>query len=361
MAQHGLKNTTLSPVLIGTQSIPASSTLIFHDSATHFSDFQDDIDTALTTSGALNSLLSNDTIQYVVDGVVKTDQQFYEFWGSYLGYVVVKTLPPPQPNDTQMSTPQASSMFWASPVGATKGAPVFRRIDAADIPDLGASYAKVTGQTFSGKVVTVASSASRAGLSILPGVSPSIPLDGDVWTTNSGIFAQVNGSTYQLNSTQTFLPTAGGTMTGKIQLVASSGGSASLNLPVGTAPTTSVSGDLYAVSGHVLKYSTGTIEKTLAFIESANSWGSKQTFAASTVSGSSINVLPGTSPSSPSSGDVWNNNGALTWYNGTTALVVAALNAPNTWSSSQTFNYIATFNASVVVQSAKLSRLLLLR
>lgn len=46
-----------------------------------------------------------------------------------------------------------------------------------------------------GRLVTAASTANRAGFSIPLGIAPSSPVDGDLWLTSSGIFVQVNGST----------------------------------------------------------------------------------------------------------------------------------------------------------------------
>jgi hypothetical protein len=55
-----------------------------------------------------------------------------------------------------------------------------------------------------GKVViadrteTAASTTARAGLNIAPGTAPTSPTDGDVWTTGSGMFVQIGGSSYDL-------------------------------------------------------------------------------------------------------------------------------------------------------------------
>lgn len=42
--------------------------------------------------------------------------------------------------------------------------------------------------------------ASVGGLRITPGIAPSAPADGTLWVTDTGVFARVNGSTYQLTS-----------------------------------------------------------------------------------------------------------------------------------------------------------------
>lgn len=49
--------------------------------------------------------------------------------------------------------------------------------------------------TFLGKLVTVASTAARAGFILPPGAAPSAPVDGDVWTTTSGMYVRINSAT----------------------------------------------------------------------------------------------------------------------------------------------------------------------
>ncbi len=60
---------------------------------------------------------------------------------------------------------------------------------------LGYSPVNRAGDTMFGQLRASASSASGAGLVILPGTSPSLPDDGDVWTTAAGLFVQINGAT----------------------------------------------------------------------------------------------------------------------------------------------------------------------
>lgn len=45
------------------------------------------------------------------------------------------------------------------------------------------------------KVVTAASATASAGFNLPPGTAPTSPVNGDVWTTSSGVFARINGST----------------------------------------------------------------------------------------------------------------------------------------------------------------------
>lgn len=45
------------------------------------------------------------------------------------------------------------------------------------------------------RVVTAASAAARAGVSVPHGAAPTSPLDGDFWSTTAGFYVQVNGTT----------------------------------------------------------------------------------------------------------------------------------------------------------------------
>ena len=56
---------------------------------------------------------------------------------------------------------------------------------------------------FSGRVETAASSTTGAGLSIPHGSAPTIPVNGDVWTTPTGVYFHINGRTLEAFSGET--------------------------------------------------------------------------------------------------------------------------------------------------------------
>jgi len=72
-----------------------------------------------------------------------------------------------------------------------------RTIVASDIPTniTAANYLPLAGGTMTGKLNTVASTITTAGLSLPHGVAPTTPVNGDLWSTTSGIFARINGNT----------------------------------------------------------------------------------------------------------------------------------------------------------------------
>lgn len=60
---------------------------------------------------------------------------------------------------------------------------------------LGYSPVNKAGDVMTGKLVTVASTTVQAGFNIPAGTAPLTPVNGDIWSTTSGVFARVNGVT----------------------------------------------------------------------------------------------------------------------------------------------------------------------
>jgi hypothetical protein len=61
--------------------------------------------------------------------------------------------------------------------------------------DLGYHPINAAGDTMTGRLVTAPPGASLAGLNLTPGSVPASPVNGDLWITSAGFFAQVNGAT----------------------------------------------------------------------------------------------------------------------------------------------------------------------
>lgn len=60
---------------------------------------------------------------------------------------------------------------------------------------LGFSPLNRAGDTMTGKLVIVPSLSTSAGINLPQGSTPSTPANGDIWTTTSGMFAQIGGMT----------------------------------------------------------------------------------------------------------------------------------------------------------------------
>lgn len=99
----------------------------------------------------------------------------------------------------------ACAVSFASPAAAqsnpnlTKGqvltAGQWNALFAGKQDTLGFVPASTAGATFTGRLVTAASSASLSGFNITPGGVPASPANGDMWMTSAGLFARVNGVT----------------------------------------------------------------------------------------------------------------------------------------------------------------------
>lgn len=55
--------------------------------------------------------------------------------------------------------------------------------------------ALLSGATFTGSIIAPASTTSISPINIPHGVSPTSPADGDIWTTSTGMYIRINGST----------------------------------------------------------------------------------------------------------------------------------------------------------------------
>lgn len=83
-------------------------------------------------------------------------------------------------------------------------------------------------KTFSVPPVMATPAAGQASIRLPPGVDPSAPANGDVWGTSTGLFARVNGVTYNLTNTFPEAPTDGQ------QYVRQMGAWAPVDVPPGT-------------------------------------------------------------------------------------------------------------------------------
>jgi hypothetical protein len=143
--------------------------------------------------------------------------------------------------------------------------------------------------TWGAKQSYTASASGAASINIPHGTAPSSPVNGDVWSTTSGVFAYVSGATVQLG---------GGTATPGIFTTLSSSGDTTLG---------DASGDVITINGTTTFAARGVV------------------FAAATTAGASLRVPHGTAPSSPTNGDVWTTTtGLFARINGSTVGPFAA-------------------------------------
>jgi hypothetical protein len=125
----------------------------------------------------------------------------------------------------------------------------FGLVEALSKATADADYVNVTGDTMTGKLSTVASATTGAGLTLPHGAAPTSPVNGDLWTTTAGLYARINSGTVGPLIAGAYLPLAGGTMTGPLTLNTST-----------TAPALDSTVTLSAATGdqtaYHLKYTT---------------------------------------------------------------------------------------------------------
>lgn len=208
---------------------------------------------------------------------------------------------------------------------------------AAKQDTLGYNPVNRAGDSMLGKLIGVAPTTSTATINLPPGVAPSAPVNGDMWTTSLGVYVRINGST-----------------------VGPLASSASTTLTVGSTVVNS------GTDGYTLYNNAGVLGNR-QYVPLANG-GTNNGLTASNggivySDASKLVVLPGTvtpgqcllsgSSSAPSWGscvagttvsDVTAANASVT-VTPTTGNVTVALNLSNanTWAARQTFGSGATF------------------
>ena len=139
------------------------------------------------------------------------------------------------------------------------------------------NYASKSGVTFTGEVIVPASTTATAGLTIPHGVQPTTPVNGEIWTTTSGLFSYINGATKQFvdfDSSQTI--SGSKTFSNATLILGNSTTSSTINIGTGatvTANTKSVnigtSGVVGSTTTVVVGSTTGTSTTTLQGTTSA--------------------------------------------------------------------------------------------
>lgn len=104
------------------------------------------------------------------------------------------------------------------------------------------NLARLDGATFTGKVVTAATTATNSGFCLPHGTVPSAPVNGDLFTTTFDLGCRINGSTRyfaQKGSANTFTA-------GQKQTVSHSATTSGFNIgPVAGDPSTPANGDVW--------------------------------------------------------------------------------------------------------------------
>lgn len=98
------------------------------------------------------------------------------------------------------------------------------------------------GGTMTGKLTLVASAVGGSGLNYPTGVAPSAPNAGDVWTTTTNLLVRLNSLSQNVITDQF------ATFLVKVATPASAAGSAGLSVPHGAAPSSPANGDVWSTT-----------------------------------------------------------------------------------------------------------------
>jgi hypothetical protein len=114
--------------------------------------------------------------------------------------------------------------------------------------------APIATPTFTGKVTTAASAAGGAGFNLPAGTAPTAPVNGDLWTTTTGVYAQINGVTVGPFGSATTVPFSGLTAPSANTSIAMSTYTANFNFTGNWG-----SGFGYSISSNASNASTGPL------------------------------------------------------------------------------------------------------
>jgi hypothetical protein len=157
-----------------------------------------------------------------------------------------------------------------------------------------------------GKVSTIPSTTANAGFNVAHGVAPTTPVNGDIWTTTSGLFMRQNGSTKQyvdLDGTQTI--NGAKTFSNANLTLGNSTAASTYNLGTGatlTATTKAINIGTNGVSGSTTNIAIGS---AVSGATSSITLNGVAIASASTTSRPSLRIPHGSAPTTPTNGDLW--------------------------------------------------------
>jgi hypothetical protein len=157
-----------------------------------------------------------------------------------------------------------------------------------------------------GKVSTIPSTTANAGFNVAHGVAPTTPVNGDIWTTTSGLFMRQNGVNKQyvdFDGSQTI--NGNKTFSNANQTLGNS--TAAGTISVGTGATISGSTKTINIGTAGASGSTTAVNigSSVAGATSSITLNGVAIASASTTSRPSLRIPHGSAPTTPTNGDLW--------------------------------------------------------
>jgi hypothetical protein len=157
-----------------------------------------------------------------------------------------------------------------------------------------------------GKVSTIPSTTANAGFNVAHGVAPTTPVNGDIWTTTSGLFMRQNGVNKQYVDFDTSQTINGNkTFSNANQTLGNS--TAAGTISVGTGATISGSTKTINIGTAGASGSTTAVNigSSVAGATSSITLNGVAIASASTTSRPSLRIPHGSAPTTPTNGDLW--------------------------------------------------------
>lgn len=215
-------------------------------------------------------------------------------------------------------------------------------VTAGDLIALGSTLAAI--DMISPRLTLPAATATTASLRVSPGVAPTSPVNGDVWTTTSGVFAQINGATVgplisALLANNTPLRGRNAANNGNVDLIKLDAnddifiGVTGQQLQITTAgPVMKNDGYLFGrnvANNQSLRLIGIGVSDEVSLGNSTspvNMVSPRLTLLASTTTTAGLRMPHGSAPTSPVDGDIWTTTGGIfARINGTTETLLTRL------------------------------------
>lgn len=205
--------------------------------------------------------------------------------------------------------------------------------------------------SWNAKQTFLAATTSAASITLPHGTAPSSPVNGDIWTTTSGLSARINGTTknyVDFDSTQTINGVK--TFSAASQTLGNS--TATGTIAIGTGATVSGATKTINIGTGGVSGSTTNIAIGATAGTSTTTVNGRLVTSASTTTAAGFRVTQGSAPTTPADGDIWATTSGVFSRTGSSTAAMSAVRAYILGSvSSGVPSITANFNVSSITDN----------